>query len=58
MTELVALERVEVIKGPQSALYGRNTYAGAINFITRPPTEDLEAYVRASVAQHGEQDYS
>jgi outer membrane receptor protein involved in Fe transport len=28
------LQRVEVVKGPQSALYGRNTYAGAINFIT------------------------
>ena len=33
---MLDLERVEVIRGPQSALYGRNTYAGAINFITRP----------------------
>ncbi|HEY6642255.1 TonB-dependent receptor plug domain-containing protein, partial [Povalibacter sp.] len=31
------LERVEVIKGPQSAFFGRNTFAGAINFITRNP---------------------
>jgi outer membrane receptor protein involved in Fe transport len=53
-----SLERIEVVKGPQSALYGRNTYAGAINFITRMPTDDLEANVRASVAQFGEQDYS
>ncbi len=53
-----SLERIEVVKGPQSALYGRNTYAGAINFITRMPTDDLEATVRASVAQFGEQDYS
>jgi iron complex outermembrane recepter protein len=53
-----SLERIEVVKGPQSALYGRNTYAGAINFITRMPTDDLEASVRASVAQFGEQDYS
>jgi iron complex outermembrane receptor protein len=29
------VERVEVIRGPQSALYGRNTYAGAINFVTK-----------------------
>jgi len=56
--DLSSLERVEVVKGPQSALYGRNTYAGAINFITRRPTEDVEAYVRATVAQFGEQDYS
>jgi len=56
--DLNSLERVEVVKGPQSALYGRNTYAGAINFITRRPTEDVEAYVKATVAQFGEQDYS
>ncbi len=36
------LQRVEVIKGPQSALYGRNTYAGAINFITKGGTETVE----------------
>jgi outer membrane receptor protein involved in Fe transport len=53
-----SLERVEVVKGPQSALYGRNTYAGAINFITRQPGETPEAHVKASIAEFGEQDYS
>ena len=53
-----SLERIEVVKGPQSALYGRNTYAGAINFITRAPSEDVEAHVKAVAAQFGEQDYS
>jgi len=56
--DLNSFERVEVIKGPQSALYGRNTYSGAINFITRPPSEDVEATVRASLAQYGGQDFS
>jgi len=56
--DLNSLERVEVIRGPQSALYGRNTYSGAINFITRQPTEDVEARVRAVAAEFGEQDYS
>jgi len=56
--DVSALERVEVIKGPQSALYGRNTYSGAINFVTRAPTEGFEAAVRATLAQFGEQDYS
>ena len=31
------IERIEVVKGPVSALYGRNSIAGAINFITKPP---------------------
>jgi len=56
--DMNALERVEVVKGPQSALYGRNTYAGAINFITRQPSEGVEAYLKATAAQFGERDYS
>jgi iron complex outermembrane receptor protein len=32
------LERIEVVKGPVSALYGRNSFAGAINYITRKPS--------------------
>lgn len=37
------LERIEVVKGPQSALYGRNAFSGAINFITKRPSEVFEA---------------
>ncbi|MEM1144604.1 MAG: TonB-dependent receptor [Pseudomonadota bacterium] len=50
------LERVEVIKGPQSALYGRNSYAGAINFVTKSPTEELTGDIRLLAAEDGEQD--
>lgn len=35
---LLDVERIEVVKGPQSALYGRNSYAGSINYITKKPT--------------------
>ncbi len=40
---LFDLERVEVLKGPQGDLYGRNTTAGQINFVSRKPTRDFEA---------------
>ena len=36
------VERIEVVKGPQSALFGRNTYSGAINIITRRPGDEFK----------------
>lgn len=39
------IERLEVLKGPQSTLFGMNTPIGAISFITRKPTDDLSGYV-------------
>lgn len=49
-----SIERVEIVKGPQSALYGRNTYAGAINYITKDPTTDFSVSGRARYAEHDE----
>lgn len=42
---LFDLERIEVLKGPQGTLYGRNTTAGVINAITRGPGDRVEGYV-------------
>ncbi|MCL4720655.1 MAG: TonB-dependent receptor, partial [Gammaproteobacteria bacterium] len=39
-SEVYNLERIEIIKGPQSAQFGRGTYAGAINYVTRQPSMD------------------
>ncbi len=39
--ELLDLQRVEVLKGPQTAYFGRSTFAGAINYIAAEPTEDF-----------------
>ena len=49
-----AVERIEVVKGPQSALYGRNTYAGAINIITKSPGNDFGGFAKGRIAEHGE----
>ena len=47
------VERVEVVKGPQSAYFGRSTFAGAINFITRRPSlTDVSGKIEASYANH------
>jgi iron complex outermembrane receptor protein len=43
------LERIEVVKGPQSALYGRNTFSGAINLITRKPGDTTDGYGEVTV---------
>lgn len=52
------LQRVEVIKGPQSALYGRNTYAGAINFITKGGTEEYEASGKLRFGNNSTREYA
>jgi outer membrane receptor protein involved in Fe transport len=56
--DLNEVERIEIIKGPQSALYGRNTYSGAISITTKNPTDELSGSVKLDVAEYGQQEIS
>lgn len=46
-SEMYDLKRIEVLKGPQGTLYGRNSTAGAVNIITAPPEDKFAASVTA-----------
>jgi iron complex outermembrane recepter protein len=52
------LERVEVIRGPQSAQYGRQTFSGAINYVTRRPTNEARGNVTLRLATDSEYEMS
>jgi iron complex outermembrane receptor protein len=54
---MVDLARVEVVKGPQNALYGRNAFAGAINYVTDKPTEEFSAYLMTTQGSDDRHDY-
>ncbi|HEY2357675.1 MAG TPA: TonB-dependent receptor, partial [Phenylobacterium sp.] len=49
----IFVDRVEVLRGPQGTLYGRNSIGGAINVISKRPTEDPYAEVRATIGNYG-----
>lgn len=49
--DLVDIERVEVLRGAQGALYGRGAVGGAVNIVTRQPTNEFSGNVQASLAE-------
>ena len=50
--KLFDLERIEVVKGPQSALYGRVAFGGAINYVSKEPGQELEGYLSGEAATY------
>ncbi len=51
--DLWDLERIEVLRGPQGTLYGRNTTGGSLNVITRDPTRELDATADVTAGNYG-----
>jgi len=53
---LIDIERIEIVKGPQVALYGRTAFAGAIQYVTKRASEEPELRATIDVAEGGFQE--
>ncbi len=51
LTQFLDVDRVEILRGPQGTLYGRNATGGAINLVSRMPTRQLEGYASAGYGE-------
>ena len=56
--DVTDLERIEILKGPQGTLYGRNTIAGAINFVSKAPSNELGFDIRATAGNYDQRNIS
>lgn len=52
-TRAIEVERIEVVKGPQSALYGRVAFGGAINYVTKRPSRTFGGEIGGEVGDYG-----
>lgn len=52
------LARVEVVKGPQAVYFGRNTFGGAVNYVTKDPGNEWKAKLSASLAEGDDSEYT
>jgi iron complex outermembrane receptor protein len=57
IADLMDVQRVEVLRGPQGTLYGKNTAAGALNIISKAPSEVFEADLEAVFGNYSQQEF-
>jgi len=58
IAQLIDVERIEVLRGPQGTLYGRNAMGGVINIITRQPTNAIKGFAEMNFGSQGQQRYA
>jgi len=58
MATLFDVERIEVLRGPQGTLYGRNAMGGVINIITKQPTNEMNAFAEVNIGNYNQQRYT
>lgn len=58
IAQLFDIERIEILRGPQGTLYGRNAMGGVINIITRQPTNRTDGYAEINIGNYGAQRYN
>ncbi|MEH6589821.1 MAG: TonB-dependent receptor [Halioglobus sp.] len=51
------LQRIEVLKGPQNAMYGHSAFAGAINYVTEKPSDEFDGYLSTTQGSDERADY-
>lgn len=58
VAQLLDIERIEVLRGPQGTLYGRNAMGGVLNIITRQPANQPKAFAEINAGNYGRQRYT
>jgi len=56
LLDVFDVDRVEVLRGPQGTLYGKNTIGGAIKYISKPLSPDFNGYGQVTVGNYGQRD--